>query len=479
MSKDKISDYSATANSNTDIGGINIDEGCAPSGINDAIRTLMKQLKDFQQGTSSDVFKGPLQVGAASSIEVTDNSNAALRITQLGTGNALLVQDEANPDSSPFVIDANGNVISGYTTALTSLSGITPSIQVAGANLNSSSIGAFNYSNTVNGAFLTFAKSRNGSIGSETVVQSGDNLLTIRAYGSDGVAPIQAAQIRVEVDGTPGTNDMPGRLVFSTATDASPSVVTEAMRINSTQEVIIGGTTALEAGGLSVQSTSGAAINIYRNDTSVSSGNALGTIRFYGNDTTSNTPIALAYIQGVASGTHAAGDNPTDLVLGTTPDGSASVTEAVRIKDGGGLEISRTAVTSPAAGDGNVFSGTYTPSQISVGGVPQNTNVASVSFNTCQYMRVGNTVTVAGQIAVDPTTIATDTTVKFSLPIASAFSSIRNLAGAGASITNVAYALTAVSFVADTINDCVEMRFNPAGSASNASYSFSFTYLVF
>ena len=59
MSKDKISDYSATANSNTDIGGINIDEGCAPSGINDAIRTLMKQLKDFQQGTNSDPFNGP------------------------------------------------------------------------------------------------------------------------------------------------------------------------------------------------------------------------------------------------------------------------------------------------------------------------------------------------------------------------------------------------------------------------------------
>jgi hypothetical protein len=43
-------------------------------------------------------------------ISVTDNTNAALRITQAGTGNALVVEDEANPDSSPFVIDANGNV---------------------------------------------------------------------------------------------------------------------------------------------------------------------------------------------------------------------------------------------------------------------------------------------------------------------------------------------------------------------------------
>lgn len=43
-------------------------------------------------------------------ISVTDNTNAALRVTQLGTGNALVVEDETNPDSSPFVVDASGNV---------------------------------------------------------------------------------------------------------------------------------------------------------------------------------------------------------------------------------------------------------------------------------------------------------------------------------------------------------------------------------
>jgi len=43
-------------------------------------------------------------------ISVTDNSNAALRVTQLGTGNALVVEDSANPDSTPFVVDASGNV---------------------------------------------------------------------------------------------------------------------------------------------------------------------------------------------------------------------------------------------------------------------------------------------------------------------------------------------------------------------------------
>lgn len=49
-------------------------------------------------------------------ISVTDNTNAALRVTQLGTGNAILVEDSANPDSSPFVVTAAGDVGIGTTS---------------------------------------------------------------------------------------------------------------------------------------------------------------------------------------------------------------------------------------------------------------------------------------------------------------------------------------------------------------------------
>jgi len=56
MAKTKISEYDATAGNNTDINSINIDEGCSPSGINNAIRALMSQLKDQQVGTSGDSF---------------------------------------------------------------------------------------------------------------------------------------------------------------------------------------------------------------------------------------------------------------------------------------------------------------------------------------------------------------------------------------------------------------------------------------
>ena len=82
MSKDKVSEWSATAANNTDIGGINIAEGCAPSGINNAIRELMAQVKDMQAGTDSDSFV----VGGNLTVSSTLTANSSV-----GTaGQALL-----------------------------------------------------------------------------------------------------------------------------------------------------------------------------------------------------------------------------------------------------------------------------------------------------------------------------------------------------------------------------------------------------
>lgn len=52
MAKTKISEYSSTAASNTDVANINIAEGCSPSNLNNAIRAVMSHLKNFQDGSS-------------------------------------------------------------------------------------------------------------------------------------------------------------------------------------------------------------------------------------------------------------------------------------------------------------------------------------------------------------------------------------------------------------------------------------------
>jgi len=171
-------------------------------------------------------------------VSVTDNTNAALRITQLGTGNALLVEDSTNPDSTPFVIDANGTVIQGYTSALTVTDYVgvsrTPRIQEAGLGGSPSQAYISSWSNSdTQAAGVIFGKSKSGTVGTAGAVTSGTDIGFIQFSGNDGTNMIPAAVILANVDGTPGTNDMPGRLVFSTTADGA-STSTERVRITST-----------------------------------------------------------------------------------------------------------------------------------------------------------------------------------------------------------------------------------------------------
>ena len=63
MSKEKISQWDVNPANNTDVGGINIAENCPPKNINNAIREVMSQVKEFQNGVSGDslTLTGTLQ----------------------------------------------------------------------------------------------------------------------------------------------------------------------------------------------------------------------------------------------------------------------------------------------------------------------------------------------------------------------------------------------------------------------------------
>jgi hypothetical protein len=76
VSKTKISEYSTTPSNNTDIDGVNIAEGCPPSGINNAIRTLMTHVKEWQNGESGDstTFSNLNVVNTISASVVTANT---------------------------------------------------------------------------------------------------------------------------------------------------------------------------------------------------------------------------------------------------------------------------------------------------------------------------------------------------------------------------------------------------------------------
>ena len=86
------------------------------------------------------------------------------------------------------------------------------------------------------GSYISLLKSRGVTNGSVDLVSSDDNLGGISFEGTDGTKPVQAASIFAFVDGTPGADDMPGRIVFSTTADGASSP-TERMRITSTGDL--------------------------------------------------------------------------------------------------------------------------------------------------------------------------------------------------------------------------------------------------
>lgn len=200
-----------------------------------------------QGGITEQVSIDNLTAGrsvAASGLAVDANSSGnAVRITQTGSGNALVVEDSANPDATPFVVNADGRAIVGTTASVVASAGASPFLQVHATGAGAS-VSASRWANDANQPFVFLTKSRSTTVGTYgTIVQSGDVLGSLTFSGDDGVGPIQAALISSVVDGTPGTNDMPGRLVFSTTADGASSP-TERMRIDNAGRVGIGITTA-------------------------------------------------------------------------------------------------------------------------------------------------------------------------------------------------------------------------------------------
>lgn len=179
MPKVKLSEYSQTAANNTDINSINLAEGMLPSDVNNAIRELMKQLKDFQVGAQGDgatfsslnLTTTPLAVGSGGTGATSFTSGSLLK----GSGTSAVTVATAGTDY-PGLATAQSFTKAQRGAIVTLTDGATITPDFADAN---------NYTVTLGGN-RTLANPTNltaGQSGSIFVVQDGTGSRTL-AYGS-------------------------------------------------------------------------------------------------------------------------------------------------------------------------------------------------------------------------------------------------------------------------------------------------------
>jgi len=300
----------------------------------------------------------------ATIVSVTDNTNAALRVTQLGTGNALLIEDDTNPDSTPVAINASGNVFVGHTTAIDQagpgLATITSRLQVPGTDQNKAAIGAMLFSTgTTVGPQLVLSKSANATVGSFTSSTANEVLgnIVFNGVDSSNTQFRNSAIIQSRCE-TVGADYASGSLRFIT-TDSSGTAGNVRLTVAGDGNIGIGENYTSPATLLDIAAnnnglTSDTANNTVRftdTDTTTANNQAFGKIEFYTSDAT-NAGVA-GYILG-----NARGASGGCTIRFAASENAGSTAEVFVIGPTGALITSNTARIGYASGAGSAVTQT-------------------------------------------------------------------------------------------------------------------------
>lgn len=381
--------------SNTGTGGTDIVNTMgAPLSLktNDTTRLFIADSGDIGIGTNSSTPNAKLNVTYSS-------SNDAVRITQTGAGNALVVEDNTNPDSSPFIVTANGTLLIGDTISRTITDVTTSRVQINSENQvgNSAGISCVAWDSDsgdiLHGPIVSMSRSLAGTTGTHAAVTQNDSLGAICFNGSDGTQFIKAAQITSSADGNASTGNMPGRLVFLTSPTGTSTPV-ERMRITSSGNIGIGTdtpSTKLEVtGGIkctSIQSSGDAdfgqntrtGTGVITGDVNLQvgynrTGNGISKILLYGSAGSSATGFTTIQKESGINGNLNISDNGTGSLYLTKNNAAGTI----RFQTGAGGNDRITILAN-----GNVGIGTVAPGTL----LEVNGAVKALSFNTSSSLR--------------------------------------------------------------------------------------------
>jgi hypothetical protein len=293
------------------------------------------------------------KTGQTSSVLIDDSNN----VSGIGT-----LAAGATTISGDTVVSNGYHLVVGHSAPINI--GNVGELQVLGTAAGDSSTTTARFSADSGGPSHDFLKSRNGAIGSSTIVQDDDELGGLIWYADDGNDFYSSsARIFAAVDGTPGENDVPGRLVFATTADGANSA-TERMRISSAGSLSLGATAvggSPGAGSVEFQKDGNNYVRFWDNATATfymqsnaanapttamknSDSDSLDITTFQrtnaGGTILGQSRNGLMLISGAPNGSFAVGtSNAKDLVLGTNN------TEKLRITSAGKVGIN---ITDPA-----------------------------------------------------------------------------------------------------------------------------------
>jgi hypothetical protein len=287
---------------------------------------------DFQVALNTSVTGRGLKVSTSNGA-ITDDTVA---INAQAVTGVLAFQTNS---SERMRLDTTGRLLVGTSSARSNFfntaSSAPQQLQVEGINGNACSLSSICSVADTSGGRLLLAHQRSGAVGGNTILNSGDQAGYITFQGNDGGQFVECASIEAVIDGTPGADDMPGRLVFSTTADGA-ATPTERMRIDSSGRVGLGVTPSVwyTLGGYKVMQIGPGMSFDSGNDfrARVASNafvNSSGTFKYL------NTGFASNYNQ--ASGQHQWFTAPSG-----TSGNTATFTQAMTLSAAGGLSVGTT-----------------------------------------------------------------------------------------------------------------------------------------